>query len=574
MENNNNKSQAEIYREERKARLQKAAEKNAKKSPKLSKTKKVVGKVIAIVLAVVIALGAVGGILNFFGAPQKIIKISADKDIKFTLAEFNYYYFSTWSNFQQTAYQYDSYYGQGAGLQYLGYDYSKSPDKQSYTDDSAAITGIAVADLGVTDPTWADVFKYAAINQLVQIKFGAMKAKETGITVTEEQNTELEDGIKALRENADKADFSLSRYLRASIGNGMSEKLYRQIMTENYLSTSYYTKYQEDTAAAVTEEQINARYDANRKSYDLVTVRLYELDTETPEYAEGATEDEKAKALQKAQDAVRAKADAFLAAATDEEKFIAQAKAAILTEDEKSTTNPDTATLYADSTYATFSAKSEELAEWIFSADRKVGDKTVVEVSDGVYDVVMLTVLPHKDLSPVSNNVRHILVKFPTDDDGKTVELKDEQKTEYKAKAQAILDEYLKNPTEDNFAALAKEKSEDTGSAENGGLIEGISPGDSYVANFLNWSTDSARKPGETAIVETEYGYHVMYYIGFDGYSWSEAAKNDLLNEQSEKYFTEEIDARAKKVSLNNAFINWTAKSELKLIKNIILNNY
>ena len=41
MENNNNKSQAEIYREERKARLAKEAAKKAKKSPKLSKTKKI-----------------------------------------------------------------------------------------------------------------------------------------------------------------------------------------------------------------------------------------------------------------------------------------------------------------------------------------------------------------------------------------------------------------------------------------------------------------------------------------------------------------------------------------------------
>ena len=45
---NNNKSQAEIYREERKARLAKEAEKKAKKSPQLSKTKKVVFKLLVL----------------------------------------------------------------------------------------------------------------------------------------------------------------------------------------------------------------------------------------------------------------------------------------------------------------------------------------------------------------------------------------------------------------------------------------------------------------------------------------------------------------------------------------------
>ena len=39
---NNKKSQAELYREERKERLAKAAEKNAKKAPKAMKAKKYV----------------------------------------------------------------------------------------------------------------------------------------------------------------------------------------------------------------------------------------------------------------------------------------------------------------------------------------------------------------------------------------------------------------------------------------------------------------------------------------------------------------------------------------------------
>ena len=34
------------------------------------------------------------------------------------------------------------------------------------------------------------------------------------------------------------------------------------------------------------------------------------------------------------------------------------------------------------------------------------------------------------------------------------------------------------------------------------------------VSNFNNWCFDTARKTGDTAIVETEYGYHVMYFVG------------------------------------------------------------
>ncbi len=574
MENNTNKSQAEIYREERKARLAKAAAKKAKKSPKFSKAKRVAGKVIAVVLAVVLVFGAVGGILNFFGVPQKVIKISADESIKFSLAEYNYYYYITWSNYQQTAYQYDSSYGAGTGLQLLGYDYTKAPDAQDYTDDYSGMTGVTVADLGVTNPKWSDAFRYSAVNQLIQIKYGAMKAAEADITMTQEEQTELDDAVEELRESAEQNDYSLDRYMRATFGNGISEKIYRQIMTESYLATAYFEKLQEDMDAAITDDQINEKYNSDKSSYDIVSVRLYEFSTETPDYEDGATEDEKAEILQAAQDKVKAEADKFMADATDEEKFISLAKAAILSEDSESETDADSATDYSDCTYATFTAKSEDLAKWIYDEARAVGDKTVIEVSDGVYDVVMITVLPHKDMSPVSNDVRHILVAFPTDDDGNTVELTDEEKAEYKETAQAILDEYLENPTEEHFSELAKEKSEDPGSASEGGLIEGITEESSYVENFLNWSVDSSRKAGDTGIVETEYGYHVMYYKGANGVAWSDTVKNEILNEQYNDLFEKEIDPRMESVSLNSVFLRWATNSEDNHISSIILANY
>ena len=34
------------------------------------------------------------------------------------------------------------------------------------------------------------------------------------------------------------------------------------------------------------------------------------------------------------------------------------------------------------------------------------------------------------------------------------------------------------------------------------------------VENFNNWIFDAARQVGDTDVIETEYGYHVMYYVG------------------------------------------------------------
>lgn len=575
MENNNNKSQAEIYREERKARLAKEAAKKAKKSPKLSRTKKIAGKVIAIVLAVVLVIGAVGGVLNFFGVPQKIIKVKAgdNKEYSFTLAEFNYYYFLTWSNYQQAAAQYESY-GTGMGLQYLGYDYTKSPDKQEYTDDNSSVGGVTVAELGVANPTWADAFTYGAINKIIQIKYGALKAKEAGITISEDEQAEIDSAIEEARKTAAENDYSLDRFLRATYGNGISEKVVRQVYEESYLATSYFEKLQEDTKNAVTDAQVEEKYNANKDNYDLVSVRLYEFTTEVPKAAEGATEEEKTAAAEKAYAETKAKADAFLAAVSDSASFVAQAKVAIKTADSSSKLDADETTAYSDITYATLDAKGEALAKWVYDDARVAGDKAVIDLGSGTYDVVLITAAPHKDMSASTNAVRHILVKFPEDESGKTQTLTAAQKAEYRTNAQSILDEYKKNPTEDNFAALAKDKSADTGSAENGGLIEGIAKDSSYVTNFLNWSTDASRKPGDTDIIETEYGYHVMYYVKSEGVAWFETVKEEIVNENYSSVFENLIDTQMTKMDLHSPIIKWAVKSEIKLIKNRIAMNY
>ena len=51
---------------------------------------------------------------------------------------------------------------------------------------------------------------------------------------------------------------------------------------------------------------------------------------------------------------------------------------------------------------------------------------------------------------------------------------------------------------------------------ENGGLYENIYPGQ-MVEPFEDWCYDAARATGDTGIVETTYGYHVMYFVGNTG---------------------------------------------------------
>jgi hypothetical protein len=150
-----------------------------------------------------------------------------------------------------------------------------------------------------------------------------------------------------------------------------------------------------------------------------------------------------------------------------------------------------------------------------------------------------------KDMGNIAD-VRHILVcpKGGTTDEttGATTYSEDEWAA-CLAEAEKILDEWkYGEATEESFADLANTYTEDPGSATTGGLYEDIKPGDSYVENFLNWTIDMERKTGDTDIVKTEYGYHIMYYVGGEPY-WTSVVGTQQLSDR----ITEMTDAAEEK---------------------------
>ena len=128
------------------------------------------------------------------------------------------------------------------------------------------------------------------------------------------------------------------------------------------------------------------------------------------------------------------------------------------------------------------------------------------------------------DLEEIGVDVRHILFLSDADQDGTST---DEEKAAAKAKAEAMLAEYLTDPTEEHFAELANLNSEDPGSNTKGGLYENISQNTDFVEPFKNWCLDSARQIGDTDIVETDYGFHVMYFAGRN-LAWKTTARDSI----------------------------------------------
>lgn len=118
------------------------------------------------------------------------------------------------------------------------------------------------------------------------------------------------------------------------------------------------------------------------------------------------------------------------------------------------------------------------------------------------------------DKETKSHDVRHILIepKGGTENEYGTKDYTQEEYAACLKEAEAVFATW--DGTEEGFAKLAQEKSVDTGSAANGGLYTGLTMDTNFVEEFKNWYLDPVRKVGDTGIVQSPYGYHIMYYSG------------------------------------------------------------
>ena len=56
------------------------------------------------------------------------------------------------------------------------------------------------------------------------------------------------------------------------------------------------------------------------------------------------------------------------------------------------------------------------------------------------------------------------------------------------------------------------------------------------VSEFEDWSIDPARKEGDVGIVETTYGYHVMYFEGTKTLPWDDAVRTAIAEPLAHEY--------------------------------------
>ena len=583
------KTAAELYREERKARLAKAAKKNQKKHNKVIMTK---GKKIAVAALLVVALiaGIAGVAVNNSGMLERDDIALKVGDIEVTQAEYGFYYSSIFSNYLNTSLQYESY-GSGYGKMYTGYDCAVTPDKQAYTFSEIE---------GVENPTFADFFENYAKDNLQYIKANVLYAEKNGITLDDEDKKSMEETLATFEENAKSNNLSLAVYLRRSYGEGMTKAMLEKILEEQTIASKVQETKLAEFTASYDDKKVEKTYKDSLESYGVVSYRSYEIVAEKVKEGEGDSATEKT--TKETMAAAKKKAEQFKAAITDEESF-----KKLAADYQKAAGNEkyeemleDSATLSADTDYSTitYASSDKDFLKWIFDEKAEIGSTYMVENEGEGYTVFMMVAPVHKAPDAKTYDVRHILVKFPetdsatTTDKNKEEEKKDDKQetkvemldvskydvnidlavdtekastNEYYKKAQDILVKYLDgDKTEEAFGNLAKEYSEDgQENVEAGGLYENVTQ-NHMVAEFENWALKDGRKYGDVGIVETQFGYHIMYFIDAETTTWSDTIKADLAQHEFSE-LTEELTAK------DNVKIDGIVDSELAQTRDFVI---
>ncbi len=396
--------------------------------------------------------------------------------------------------YKDTINMFIAYYGEEALLSTYGMDVSKPLKEQENSFE--------------TGKTWFDTMMEQATSTLEQQLIVCAAAQDAGYTLTAEDKELIETAIAG-------SDI-------ASYGNSVTEEDLRKALSIQRLSTSYY-EYLLDQAE-ITDADLEAYYEENKYSY--LTCGLGGF---TVSYAA----DENGNAAMTQETAAELKDQLMACKNTDE--FEALVKD-ILTEYEGYSEEELEEALPTMYNTAYTYTQNNPVGEWAFG-DAAVNETYCVE-GDESYSIYIMVSEPARDDSPTVN-VRHILFMNEADN--------------MAAAQQALEDWKSGDQTEDSFAILAEELSEDPGSNTNGGLYENVYQGQ-MVDTFNDWCFDTSRQPGDTGIVETSYGVHVMYFSGYSDPAWKIDAYQALQNQYYSSWLTQQKSIYT--VTLNDSVIN------------------
>lgn len=440
-------------------------------------TKKRIAKLVIAIVAGVLVLALIAGILvltlrkndvyykekyltsDFWANATRDQVVATMGDYELTNGRLQVFY---WMQVYDLLNYYAEQYGDYA-VYYLGIDLSKPLNEQIYRED--------------TGMTWEQYFLEEAFFVWHRYQALADEAKKAGYQMPVDYQKSFAEMRASMEESAAESGFeSVDAMLQADFGSTVTFDDYYYYMEVYYTGNLYFTEV--TSKLEFTDAELETFFEENKESLEQYGVTKDSgnlVDFRNILVKPVATKDEDGKSV-----------------ITDEawQTCLEKAQAILQTWEE------------SDKLEETFAKLASTKSEDSYSSS-----------NGGLYQYV-----GKNDLATV--DVRHILImpEGGTKDESGNITYSDEEWEACRVKAQALLDQYLAGEkTEDAFGAMANEHSQDqNGKVTNGGLYSDVYVGQ-MVPAFEEWIFDSSRKAGDTGLVKTQYGYHVMYFVDRNG---------------------------------------------------------
>lgn len=487
--------------------------------------------VLALCLCIVVSTVLSAPVKNVLYKNRSAVTVG---DHTLNAVQLNYYFVDAAQDFYSDNYYYAT---------LLKLDFSKPLNRQTYGSQTLSDVILANAQ--------ASIKSVYAVYELAMSK---------GYELPEDEAESIESELQKLALYATLYGYSdADAFLRATYGNGADIESYREYATINQIAQSYYNEYAD--SLDYTDEEIRNYESANNKEkYNNFTsltyatyYMAYTLWAPTKD-ADGNTIDYTEAQLNDARNSAKAAAESLAAGSYADLDAFDKAIAAL--EINKDKTSGITCTRNEDTIYTSV---NKLFQEWLVDAERKEGDMTVIPRTttddDDVETVVGYYVVRFGSLNEnkfATKNVRHILIGFEggsyNSSTGQTTYTDAEKKAALE-KAEKLYNEWKDgDATEESFIALVEKNSTDTGSNEDGGLYENVYPGQ-MAEKFDEFCYDENRKPGDTGIVESTYGYHIMYFVGDSELTYRDyLIKTTMSGEELEKWMDDLLDAQTYKL--------------------------
>ena len=465
---------------------------------------------LAIFLAAVIAVVATFGVRYYTVPNGKEGKYMNPASVvatvdgqKISIGMYDYYYASI-----------VSYYEQYASYGYYSLDTTKDYSKQYTTDDDG------------NKISWQKFFETEALKEVEQITTYYSKALEEGVTLTSAQKKTIDKQISTLKDSASQNDVSLDQYIKANFGTYCSEDTIRIMLEQYYLSANYKGKFKCETK--VTDNDVDKYYNDHKNDYKKIEFYYiaspYDA-TDDNSKNESIKTAEKIMAKMKDKKSVIALVPEVYSSYIDSQVKSSMEQDSTLTEKKA---REEAVKSYESNVVTTVSGSDspfdDKMNTWLFSDDTKVGSKKYYIDESAGYIYIVLKTSKASVEEDETYTVRHILVAPESGSNSSSstsekTEYTDEQWAAAKKKADSILAKFNKtDKSEYEFAKLAEQYSTDSASTSSGsndsfgGLYESVTLGQ-MVPDFEKWSIDDSRKYGDTGIVKSDYGYHIMFFI-------------------------------------------------------------